>query len=311
MAGRTNRWLRATAGGLFAASLAAAGCEQRPPAQAEEVLDYLRNAAVGAKVRRLDGEAQTYVDEVMAAYRACQRACEPIATLAEVKALWPKKSKEWRDVAGIGKQLDEIRIWKGDKPSLIGKPPLTPVQRLAGLTEAIGVVPDLVGAERASFVEHVTTTLDLTSHVKWLEDIADDYMVLYALVVDHASDGDPPGPGLTFKTASVQTRADELWEKLDAKLRSHAEASVRRVLPEHEVRRDEALKEKETLYAKEKLSAEERRAFRRLEILIRYYDETISEAQARAKVLETDNGRENETAGEPAGPTTAPSRSAR
>ena len=54
-----------------------AGCGERPTTTAKDVLTYIRNAQVGAVVRRLDPECQAYVDSVMESYGAYQAASEP------------------------------------------------------------------------------------------------------------------------------------------------------------------------------------------------------------------------------------------
>ena len=108
---------RAKASVLLAAmtALTIFGCEQRPATNTDEIFYYVRNGETGAKVRRLDAEAQAYVDAIFAAYMALQTANAPINELDDLDALWALDSEKWRSEKDRSARLKAIQKWQADE----------------------------------------------------------------------------------------------------------------------------------------------------------------------------------------------------
>ena len=89
----------------------AVGCAKPPATTPEDVVDYVRNAVVGAEARRLDDEHQKHVTSVLASYRAWQDECASVQELCESESLWSMESAKWRDTEAVDERLEALKHW--------------------------------------------------------------------------------------------------------------------------------------------------------------------------------------------------------
>lgn len=273
---------------LALAAFASSGCDAPPPTNTDDVVDYTRNAVVGAKLRRLDPAAQEYVDHVFQAYMNWQARCAPVEKLADLDTLAPLDSDEWRELDRVRKTLDTVREFKADEPDESDEKAKTRAQWFDALHAAVTNVPDLPPGSTTDLASAVSDELDADNHDARIRRLADDFESLYAVVMDNATDFDPDKSGLAFRSASVTRRAEQSWNRLHSALadaRLAEREDVETVLTSGKDAREKAIRKKATMHKAGVTTEAERRSFRRLELLIHYHDARIKTAEKRRRKL--------------------------
>ncbi len=262
-----------------------AGCDQPPATQSQDVIDYIRNARAGAVVRRLDPEPQAYVDRVMKAYGAYQKACKPVADLTKDKALWPQDSATWRDEKKIKKLRDKLVKWQEDKadpddPKAKARPKL-----LAAISEEIAKLPSLPDATSSSkqkMIDDITGYLGVTVPEAGYADLAAGYIKLLSMIVDHADELKADKPGLVFADAELTSQATSTWQGIHDVVKSWTDmdfAKATDILAQENMLKQTALEQKQALRSDITTDSEKMRQYRRLELLFEYYDTRIKWAE--------------------------------
>jgi len=289
-----------------------AGCGKPPATRTQDVLDYIRNARDGAAVRRLNPEAQAYVDAVMKAYGAYQKALKPVANLTDRKALWPKDSAKWRDVEKVKKLRDALVKWQEDKADdkdmkvaatgADDDKPKTRPELLAAIGKAVAKfpsMPDATSATQKKAVDDITLRLRTTRPESAYAELASQYIALLSLVVDHADAFTKGEPGLVLDDAAVTGQADSAWQAIHDTVKDWTDIDAdkaARILAEEDGLRKKALEQKQALRSAISTDPEKMRQYRRLDVLFEYYDTRIKWAENLEKKLKAEAQAEAEKA---------------
>ncbi len=285
-------WHRHPARGLaavFVAAFSCSGCDAPPPTTTQDVLGYVRNAAAGAEVRRLDQTAQAYVDAVFKAQAAWRTACKAVTSVADVDKLWALNSDEWRDPDVRSDRLKQFRKWLADEPDSEATDVKTRAQLFAELQSAVAAAPKLPGEGAASLPDNVAAELAYDAERAWLEETACVHETLFAFVDDNADRFDDDKRGLAFQDSETTQVAARLWGKLRDALDQRRRAEIAEIdylLTTGREERDAAVETKQKLAAAQSTEEYDRRRLRELEILIRYHDARIRQAEARKQELD-------------------------
>lgn len=266
---------------LLTASLTG-GCAKPPATTPEDVVDYMRNAVVGAEARRLDDEHQEHATRVLAAYRAWEKRCVPMQKLCEPESLWPMDGSEWRDRGAVGKRTEIVELLI-DTPLEVNDPPATAKPSEQDIVNAIARTP--YAPEIKSRLEAILIKAD----ERLLQSVATNYFALFS-EIEKNNKSFVFAEGLSFSDPRVTETVRAQWratkQAIDA-YHKHRSDYVRDVLAEHPGKRDAAIDEKRTLYAMANPSQDRIHARRRLDVLVRYYDATIKSAEREKNKLET------------------------
>lgn len=269
--------------GLVGLLILTSGCQKRPATNPDEALDYVRNAVAGAEVRRLDPDPQAYMDRIFPIYMEWKAANAPIEALANVKGLWKKESNQWRQRDRIKKVLQQIKEWVADTADLKDKDAKTRKNLRQELTKQINKIPEIARSSANEFIARIRDAMDCQAHEKWLALVASDYSALFTFVDDHFADLDPKSEGLRFRSPAYQRQADALWQTVSTRLVSRAEMIVDQYQTKFDRERKNALARKKALYQQDTSNATDLREFRRLEVLIAYYEHLRREAELAAR----------------------------
>lgn len=257
-----------------------AGCTEPPTTTADEVVDYVRNGVAGAKVRRLDPNAQQYVDQLFAAYREAQKSLAPVQSLAEPAALWKADSPNWQSSereefqAKIDKWLtDEAREERA--------------QAISALEDAIEKFPPSLAVDVDVYTKEIAELMQPAGDESELEPIARQYAELLTLVSEN-QDKLVPDEGLRFSDEALSSGGHREHERLKTMLTEYYGDDLddtQARIKELETVRDELIDEKKALRSSAVMSKEELRRFRHLELIVDYYDVKIKGLEDKAKVL--------------------------
>ncbi len=301
---------------VAAAVLAAivSGCDRPPATNGQDVLDYVRNAAAGAKVRRLDDPAQAYVDAIFKPYQAWKKANAPVDEIADVDALWEKDSNDWRDGQKVASRISAVFTWSADaaQPKSAkglenadeadeadakkdgNDEPKTRTEHYEALLAAVANVPELPVALEADLVSGIPQRLSpewggLEKASQRYQRVTGAYRDLLAYVCANAAQFDPTGSGLEFTTPGATDEAVKLWSTLHAILEAERVTELQRIeslLTDGRQRRDEAIKEKQGMRKSGVSNESEARRLRELDLLVLHYDARIKAAEKRKKGLD-------------------------
>lgn len=288
------------------ASVLFGGCSKPPATTTQDVADYIRNAEAGAAVRRLDDEAQAYVEHVMGAYGAYGKACKPVADVASREALWPLAHAKWRDSDKVTELRDALKQWQEDVPDPANPSSKTRPQLLSELSEAILDIPSLPDGNpntESRMIAGIKTGLVTDDRSSKYAEVARAYLELLTAAIDHAEDFDPKATGLAFNSPTLTTRVTSTWQDLydmvEKPLDEELAEMTDRIGREEELRAT-ALKEKQSLRPEITRDADKLRRHRELGLLVEYYDARIRTAERRKKKLGKEASGESGTEEKPA-----------
>lgn len=294
------------------ALLLATACQPAPSTLPQDIVDYARNASVGADVRRLDAEAQTYVDAVFKAHRAWLETIDPIYAIADIDEFWAVDAKEWRDADELSQRYQVVITYflsqapppakkedeKGPSSSKDGgnEPKksddddaldaATPYLRVL---KAIEHVPTSYKQDKDELIAAMLATLEIDPTKAHADRNAGEYRDLLTYVLRHADELDPASAGLSFTNPETTADARELWTRLHTRFereRGEEVGSLEGRIAEDRSRRDEALEAKRELRSEDGDSPERFRRLRDLDLLVRYHDARIKGAEKRKRVLD-------------------------
>lgn len=291
--------------GLLVLAVILSGCNARPAASAEEVYGYLRNAAYGANVARLDDSAQEYVDGVMKAFNAWKKAAEPVRTLCDSESLSGVDSDDWR----TGKATAEVfpaLAWitdparTPDKPATTEKPDPkaaqekpdekhgapTTTQLWRQLDEAIHRLPSGLSELRT---ERVRDVLGMEDRRRECDALAAACHRLVKLVTQHADRFKPAAKGLAFDDPAVTAEVQKEWRNLHDFLVAREDKHrtyLRSLVDEGTKTRSTMLAEKKGITSVSPLSDVQRQRLREIKIETDYYDAAIGKAQNELRAIE-------------------------
>ncbi len=282
------------------------GCSKPPATTTRDVRDYIRNAEADAAVRRLDDEAQAYVERVTGAYGAYHKACKPVADLASRKALWPLADAKWRDLDKVTKLRDVLEKWTKDAPDPAEPSSKTRPELLSELSKAIVDIPSLPDSNPSTesrMIADIKSRLDTDDKSSKYAEVARAYLELLTASIDHGEDFDPKTTGLAFNSATLTTRVTSAWQDLHDMVEEPLEQELAemtdRIAPEEELRAT-ALKEKQSLRSEITSDSDKLRRHRELGLLVEYYDTRIKFAERRKKKLEQEASAGSQTEEKPA-----------
>ena len=288
------------------ASVSFGGCSKPPATTTQDVVDYVRNAEEGAAVRRLDTKAQAYVEHVMGAYGAYDKACKPVADLASRKALWPLDDAKWRDLDKVTKLRDDLEKWTEDAPDPSEPSAKTRPQLLSELSEAIMDIPSLPDSNtntESRMIADIKSRLDTDDKTSKYAQVAPAYLELLIAAIDHAEDFDPNATGLAFNSATLTTRVTSAWKDLHDMVEKPLDEELAEMtdrIAGEEVLRATALKEKQSLRSEITTDSDKLGRHRELGLLVEYYDARIKFAERRKKKLEQEASAGSQTEEKPA-----------
>lgn len=262
--------------GLFAWSLL--GCTPFPSTDANDVLDYLRNASVGAQLRRLDASSQAFVDQLLSAQAKLHGAQKPI--LRSPKALWPLNSPKWNDIKTLTAQQNMLTKWLADSSASPAKKP-TRANMISSLEKILAKAPAYSQSfktpeQRTQWLNEVRNTLSFTRTEQECQQIAQLHLNLVSWILNHAKKMTPTG--LQFSMPDLTTQAQTQWKQLHTfleKLPRPTHIPSFRELTKYEATRAEAIKEKQAMRKKGIRDENVLRQYRRLEIQLHYFDRII------------------------------------
>lgn len=282
------------------------GCSKPPATTTQDVVDYIRNAEADAAVRRLDDEAQAYVERVTGAYGAYHKACKPVADLASRKALWPLADAKWRDLDKVTKLRDVLEKWTKDAPDPAKPSAKTRPELLSELSKAIMDIPSLPDSNPSTesrMIADIKSRLDTDDKSSKYAEVARAYLELLTASIDHGEDFDPKTTGLAFNSATLTTRVTSTWQELynmvEKPLDEELAEMTDRIAGEEELRAT-ALKEKQSFRSEITSDADKLRSYRELGLLVEYYDARIKFAERRKKELGKEASSKSETEEKPA-----------
>jgi hypothetical protein len=286
----------------------AAGCGDPPRADADDLLQYLRNAEAQANVRRLDPESEAYAEKILEARHAWQTTVAPITDLEELEALWAVDAGEWRDAEAVAKRLKAVTTYLDgcDASPAPAKPAESATESAGGgeskshaaayaeIIEAIADVPSHLSSDAARLKGEIPERLKIAAGSAAWQDLARAWDDLLSFVAAHQKDFAAGGQGLTFAHAEDTNAARDKWNRIHARLMADRQAEMARLArltapldaahPDS-ARQDRAqhIKRKQDLRAGG--DANDLARARRLELDISYYDTIIKTAEARERRL--------------------------
>lgn len=258
------------------------GCDAHPPTEVEDVVNYLRNAADGAEVKKLDPAAQTYVTDVWKAYRAWEKTTAEFEAVCGTEALWEEDEDAWRDAEQVAARAKLVEPWRSGAEV---EAELAAVKEFHALA---GSVPTLPGESRMPLPQRLTAVLgmddqSLAAGRQSRTATAAAYGELLDWVRQHADQFDPTGKGLTFTSAETTRKAHELWTVLHERFASEdvqaGEAADEMLVSGREERQTLIDRKNELLKAKPK-TAETEVAIRSLDFQIKRFDKLITAAES-------------------------------
>lgn len=250
------------------------GCEERPATTKEDVLEYVRNAAVGADVRRLDPAAQAYVDDIFAAYREWQSEVADLVALEDHGEFWELDSANWRDKTAVSERLDRVKSILGDDTATSEHE----AKFNATLAAVRNVPPTLnvgPGFEQAVLQRLAPKADDLQAWQNRLNSIASDYRLLLDHVIKYEADFDTEADGLAFQSEDVTSAAKKHWTSLESRLSGIARREASGFQQQLDNIEDELAKlvaAKQSMRSEGIDNVDEMSQLRSLEMEIRYYD---------------------------------------
>ena len=272
-------------------SFAAVGCKETPPTNADEVLDYVRNASVGAQVRRLDPKAQAYVDGVYKAVRAFEGMMDVAGTMQDPSSFWEMDSKNWRDMSKVEELLESITKWEGGAaereelaskimPAILDEPTLPGgiETRDGPLNRAVRQYLDLDGIDA---LEQYATPSSVV-------DLAKKYRSLLEFCQKNAASLDPKTEGLDFTSDDLDQKATQLWNDIHSSIeKSYDLEALNASLAEQKALSKQFVEEKQAI-RKEGLDDPERfRAYRSLELRVFYHDQRAKSIEGKIRTAKS------------------------
>ena len=267
---------------LLAGLACLAGCQRPPTADADDVIAYVRNGAVGARVRHLGPEVQPYVRDVFKAHGDWQNELAPMADLMDPDALWGKEDNTWHDPEAVSQRVEAIRNWRDQSKH---------EQRLDQLAQAIQKVPPTF-AEDASRIASAAEKELMGSDPELMIQVAGQYETLLKLVQEAQADFEEHGKGLAFQDRKTIEAVHHAWDQLHQTLteaksqeRERTQSTIQWMLGEGKRLRDEALENKRNTRQDLSDPREVQRMTRKLDIDIHYYDKMIQQAEQQEAEL--------------------------
>ena len=294
------------------ALLLTTACEPAPSTLPKDIVDYARNASVDADVRRLDAEAQTYVDAVFKAHAAWKNTIDPMDAIADIDEFWAVDAKEWRDGDELSQRYQVVITYflsqapppakkedekvpssskdGGDEPKKSDDDDAldaaTPYLRVF---KAIENVPASYKQGKDKLIADMLATLKIASTKADADRNAGEYRDLLTYVLRHADELDPASAGLSFTNTETTAGARELWAQLHTRFereRSEEVGGLEGKIAEDRSKRDEALDAKRELRSEGDSSPERFRRLRELELLVRYHQSRMTESEKRKRALD-------------------------
>ncbi|MCC7292619.1 MAG: hypothetical protein IT449_11220 [Phycisphaerales bacterium] len=257
------------------------GCEAHPPTEVEDVVNYLRNAAAGAEVKRLDPAAQAYVTDVWKAYKAWQKTDAEFDAVCGTESLWAQEADAWRDAEQVAARAKLVEPWRGGAVSQAAA---------AATTEFENVVvnaPTLPGETPAPLPQRVRAALGmdepgLAAARQERTETASACGELLDWVQAHVSEFDPKGKGLAFASTETTRKAHELWNVLHARFAAEdaqAGKAADAMLVGGRAERQSLIDRKNELLKAKPKTAKSEVAIRSLDFQIKRFDRLIAAAE--------------------------------
>ena len=289
----------ATLAAMVALTAVLTACNKPPATDGQDVLDYVRNGAAGAHVRRLDNVEQKYVDAIFKPYEAWKKANAPIDKIADLDALWEKDSNDWRDADKLASTISSIFAWSvdakpdGSKEKDEKKKPKRRSEYAVALRTAIANVPASLEAMGDELVARIPQLLSpkwdgFDPAVQRYQRVSSAYLQLLAYVLEHSAQFDPSAKGLAFTTSEVTDEALKRWSSLHAMLaqeRAAVLSEYESLLTDGKARREEISTDKQALKKGEDSSENVQRQIRALDLLGLHYDARIKAAEKRLRKI--------------------------
>lgn len=268
------------------------GCEAHPPTEVEDVVNYLRNAAVGAEVKRLDPAAQTYVTDVWKAYKAWEKTTAEFGAVCGTKALWAEDADAWRDAEQVAALANVVEPWRG------GGDVQVEVAAVKEFQEAVVNVPTLAGETPTPLPQRITAELGMDERAlaearRSRSETAAAYGGLLDWVQAHAGEFDPNGKGLAFTSADTTRKAHELWTGLHARFAAddlRAGKAADEMLAGGRAERQTLIDRKNELLKAKPKTAKTEAAIRSLDFQIKRFDKLITAAETTKRKQANDAG---------------------
>ncbi len=257
------------------------GCEAHPPTEVEDVVNYMRNAADGAEVKKLDPAAQTYVTDVWKAYKACKKTTAEFEAVCGTKALWAEDADAWRDEEQVAARAKLVEPWRG------GADVEAELAAVKEFHAVAGRVPTLPGESGMPLPQRLATVLgmddpSLAAGRPSRTATAAAYGELLDWVRQHADQFDPKGKGLAFTAAETTRKAHELWTVLHERFASEdvqAGKAADELLVSGRAERQTLIDRKNELLKAKPKTAETEVAIRSLDFQIKRFDRLITAAE--------------------------------
>lgn len=311
---------------FFPPCLLVGGCEKPTSTTSTDIIEYARNAGVGAEVKRLDPEAQEYVDHVFMTLRAWEKSTADLNALLSIDEFWGVESNNWRDAEELQTMLATILSWqingkkkekslnKNDSETESSEekepdkfePPSTREEQFAFLVSEVipKDIPDQFAQDKDAITIQLQKLLipefeNLNLAKNRLHDFVGDYIALLVFIIQHGDQYDADAEGLVFDSEEITKRAQELHGAIHSRLvaeRNTELATIDDVLSSVPEMRDRAVELKQKT-RKAGLSTEaELRKFRGQELLVIYYDQKIKNAEQRKRDIELAQKKKEEDA---------------
>lgn len=256
------------------------GCTPSPPTDANDVLDYLRNASVGAQLRRLDAPSQTFVDQLLGIRAKIHAAQKPI--LRSVDALWPLDSPKWNDMKALEKQQKALQTWLADAKEASTKKP-TRAELITQFEQALAKAPAHEASlkapeQRIQWLAKIRDSLHLARTEQECKQIAQLHVDLVSWILTNKQQMAAKAKGLQFTTPALTAQAKDRWKQLHLFLKKLPRAvhlPAFQELATYEITRAKAIQEKQSLRKKGIRDVATLRQYRRLEIKLHYFDRII------------------------------------
>jgi hypothetical protein len=280
-AGSRRGW---PSGAALLALAAFAGCAQRPP-DADELVNYVRNARVSGPVRKLWDAGQAYIDAVMKQDAAYRRATARLADL-EVPT-WKADDSHWRDAAAVRARADGL--------AGLAEPDALQAREdaFAKVAEAVDAVPS--GLDRAAVVARVWEALGYAPHTQATLDerhraLLDAHLRVLGFVEQNAAAFRPASQGLVFEDERITRQVAEAHAtlmSLQLQTREERLAEAKREETEAEKAIERAREDRRALRSQSSMwsrTAEQGRHLRAI-------DDEIDYQTARRKLFEAQRKR--------------------
>ena len=205
-----------------------------------------------------------------------------MANLAVRKALWALDNSAWRDIDQVTTLRDSIVKWQDDKPDPDDSEAKSRAELLKDLQETIANLPTLPDASSVALTNEVQQLLQPSERELGYALLADHFVAMLSLPIDHADGFADGGKGLTFKSSELTANATTAWEKTNMLLQSWDDLDVsaaRDIVASEQPLRQAALEEKQSLRPDVTSDPVKLRQFRRLELEFQYHDTRIRWAE--------------------------------